>query len=175
MSGGISEQLKILSANRARRQKQSSDEGQPPRVRRDSFAGPELPVRFTRMSIASNKHSNDPWSMRESSRGSSEALCDAAQASPLTTAEFRQKADKDRSFTGSAPPGVRPPTKRRTTSMPNMINDDDEIGHDAPKRDSGSAPVTRPPVRRSTKPPSGLAVAPAPTRPDRATRPALSP
>ena len=84
-----------------------------------SAAGPELPVRFSQGSIASNRNSlHDPWSSGRSdeSGGSSNggALGDAAAHTTLTTPTFRQRADKDRSFTASAPPGLRPPSNRQT-------------------------------------------------------------
>ena len=84
-----------------------------------SMAGPELPVRLSRWSIASNKDSHDPWSMRESSGGSSSGSGEArgeAPQSTLTSASFRQRMDKDRSFTASAPPGARPPDSRKSGS-----------------------------------------------------------
>ena len=152
------ERLDGLGATaRGRRPKQVAGGGQE-RVRRDSFAGPDLPVRFSRISIASNQDSKDPWSQR------SESSCDSsghvAAPSPLTSSDFRQRADKDRSFTGSAPPGVRPPTKRGPGLFGTPANEEDEIGHDEPRRDSGSAPVTRPPplvrARRSPAVPPAL-------------------
>lgn len=82
-----------------------------------SAAGPELPVRFSQCSIASNRDSHDPWSGRSDDSGGSfngGALGDAAAYTTLTTPTFRQRADKDRSFTASAPPGLRPPSKRQT-------------------------------------------------------------
>ena len=144
MSDAMFERLEGLGAmGRGRRSKQAGDGEERERVRRDSFAGPNLPVRFSRISIASNQDSNDPWSQR------SEDSCDSsghvAAPSPLTSSDFRQRADKDRSFTGSAPPGVRPPTKGGAGLFGAPTNDEDEIDRDEPRRDSGSAPVTRPP------------------------------
>ena len=151
------------SVRRGRRPMQGSQaadgEGKE-RVRRDSFAGPDLPVRFSRISIASNQDSKDPWSQR-SSEGSCDSPGNVAAPSTLTTSDFRQRADKDRSFTGSAPPGVRPPTKGGTGlfGAPDLQNDDQD-DRDDPRRDSGSAPVTRPPpsVRARRRP---LVVSPA--------------
>ena len=148
MSEAMFGRLEGIGAMGRGRRGRPSGEGGIERVRRDSFAGPDLPVRFSRISIASNKDSADPWSMRSESTGDDS---EAAQPSTLTSADFRQRADKDRSFTGSAPPGVRPPTKGRLGAL-DMTNDDAEIDHDEPRRDAGSAPATRPPVRRSAKP-----------------------
>ena len=113
MSDAMFERLEGLGAmGGGRRPKQAGDGGERERVRRDSFAGPNLPVRFSRISIASNQDSKDPWSQR------SEDSCDSsghvAAPSPLTSSDFRQRADKDRSFTASAPPGLRPPSNRQT-------------------------------------------------------------
>ena len=154
------ERLDGLGATaRGRRPKQVAGGGQE-RVRRDSFAGPDLPVRFSRISIASNQDSKDPWSQR------SESSCDSsghvAAPSPLTSSDFRQRADKDRSFTGSAPPGVRPPTKGGAGLFGAPTNDEDEIDCDEPRRDSGSAPVTRPPPSVRARPLGGFACTPRP-------------
>ena len=160
MSDAMFERLEGLGAmGRGRGRRPKPDGGGQERVRRDSFAGPDLPVRFSRISIASNQDSKDPWSQR------SESSCDSsghvAAPSPLTSSDFRQRADKDRSFTGSAPPGVRPPTKGGTGlfGAPDSQNDDQD-DRDDPRRDSGSAPVTRPPpsVRARRRP---LVVSPA--------------
>ena len=162
MSDAMFERLEGLGAiGRGRRSKQAGDGGERERVRRDSFAGPDLPVRFSRISIASNQDSKDPWSQRSDSSGhSGDSSGHVAAPSPLTSSDFRQRADKDRSFTGSAPPGVRPPTKGRTGLFGAPTNNEDEIDHDEPRRDAGSAPVTRPPplVRARQSP---LVVSPA--------------
>ena len=125
------------------------------RVRRDSFAGPDLPVRFSRISIASNQDSRDPWSQRSSEGSCDDSPGHVAAPSTLTTSDFRQRADKDRSFTGSAPPGVRPPPKAGTGLFGAQTNDEDENDRDEPRRDLGSAPVPRPPP--SVRPISVLA------------------
>ena len=88
-----------------------------------SAAGPDLPVKFSPWSIASNRDSNDPF---ESAGGSGEDLNDAQ--STLTSASFRQRADKDRSFTASAPPGARPPSNRRTPSATSIMHVDSHEG-----------------------------------------------
>ena len=98
-----------------------------------SAAGPDLPVKFSPWSIASNRDSNDPF---ESAGGSGEDLNDAQ--STLTSASFRQRADKDRSFTASAPPGARPPDSRRpsaTSVVYGDVNDGDETDS-RPRRDA---------------------------------------
>lgn len=161
MSDAMFERLEGLGAmGGGRRPKQAGDGGERERVRRDSFAGPNLPVRFSRISIASNQDSKDPWSQR------SEDSCDSsghvAAPSPLTSSDFRQRADKDRSFTGSAPPGVRPPTKGGAGLFGAPTNDEDEIDCDEPRRDSGSAPVTRPPPSVRARPLGGFACTPRP-------------
>ena len=98
-----------------------------------SLAGPDLPVHFSQISIASNSFSYDPWSQS------------ATHTSTLTSSSFRQQADKDRSFTTSAPPGARPPSNRRTpsaTSIMHMdghegtLDDNDETSCGEPRRDS---------------------------------------
>ena len=148
MSEAMFERLENLgSVHRGRRSmqgSQASDGEGKERVRRDSFAGPDLPVRFSRISIASNQDSRDPWSQR-SSEGSCDSPGHVAAPSTLTTSDFRQRADKDRSFTGSAPPGVRPPPKAGTGLFGAQTNDEDENDRDEPRRDLGSAPVPRPP------------------------------
>ena len=78
-----------------------------------SVAGPDLPVRFSAWSIASNRDSKDPFSHGGRPGGTSgehggEALSDAQCT--LTSASFRQRMDSARSFTASAPPGARPPS-----------------------------------------------------------------
>ena len=57
-----------------------------------SVAGPDLPVRFSPWSIASNRDSIDPFSRGESAGGSGEDLSNAQ--STLTSAAFRQQMDK---------------------------------------------------------------------------------
>ena len=96
-----------------------------------SQAGPDLPVRFSRWSIASNLDSNDPWS----SLGESSQDLDNVQ-STLTSASFRQRMDKDRSFTASAPPGARPPCRK--PSATSIMQFDDSDGGD--ERDYGVEP-----------------------------------
>jgi hypothetical protein len=95
-----------------------------------SVAGPDLPVRFSPWSIASNRDSIDPFSRGQSAGGSGEDLNNAQ--STLTSAAFRQQMDKGRSFTASAPPGARPPTDHRKSapdlSMHDGSGDDDDHG-----------------------------------------------
>jgi len=122
-----------------------------------SVAGPDLPVRFSPWSIASNRDSIDPFSRGESAGGSGEDLSNAQSTltsaafrqqmertssfsgggpsptpQPLTSAAFRQQMDKGRSFTASAPPGARPPTDHRDSapdlSMHDGSGDDDDHG-----------------------------------------------
>ena len=122
-----------------------------------SVAGPDLPVRFSPWSIASNRDSIDPFSRGESAGGSGEDLSNAQSTltsaafrqqmertssfsgggpsptpQPLTSAAFRQQMDKGRSFTASAPPGARPPTDHRKSapdlSMHDGSGDDDDHG-----------------------------------------------
>ena len=98
-----------------------------------SQAGPDLPVRFSRWSIASNLDSNDPWS----SLGESSQDLDNVQ-STLTSASFRQRMDKDRSFTASAPPGARPPARDSCKPSATLPHVDDSDGGD--ERDYGVEP-----------------------------------
>ena len=83
-----------------------------------SLAGPDLPVHFSQISIASNSFSYDPWS----GGGGVETT------HTLTSSSFRQQADKDRSFTASAPPGARPPSNRRTPSATSIMHVDSHEG-----------------------------------------------
>ena len=120
-----------------------------------SAAGPDLPVRFSQCSIASNRDSlHDPWSGRSDDSGPLSPLGDAAAQTTLTSPMFRQRADKDRSFTASAPPGVRPPSNRQTPGagwIRDGADDDDDaengmdrankISRIEPRRDALSTPV----------------------------------
>ena len=120
-----------------------------------SAAGPDLPVRFSQCSIASNRDSlHDPWSGRSDDSGPLSPLGDAAAQTTLTSPMFRQRADKDRSFTASAPPGVRPPSNRQTPGAGwtrDGADDDDDaengmdrankISRIEPRRDALSTPV----------------------------------
>jgi len=103
-----------------------------------SVAGPDLPVRFSPWSIASTGDSSDPFSLGESAGGSGEDLNNAQ--STLTSASFRQRADKDRSFTASAPPGARPPDSRGPSAIRVVYGDDDDNDGDGidgtPRRDA---------------------------------------
>ena len=83
-----------------------------------SLAGPDLPVHFSQISIASNSFSYDPWS----GGGGVETT------HTLTSSSFRQQADKDRSFTASAPPGARPPSNRRMPSATSIMHVDSHEG-----------------------------------------------
>ena len=74
---GLVEQLMALQAEQSEKREVRS--------RRNSSAGPDLPLRFSQGSIASTRHSIDPFSVEE-------------LASTLTSPEFRQRVDKDRSF-----------------------------------------------------------------------------
>ena len=107
-----------------------------------SVAGPDLPVRFSPWSIASTGDSSDPFSLGESAGGSGEDLNNAQ--STLTSASFRQRADKDRSFTASAPPGARPPDSRGPSATRVVYGDDnDGDGIDgSPRREAVSSPAT---------------------------------
>ena len=98
-----------------------------------SLAGPDLPVHFSQISIASNRFSYDPWSQSHSGSG---GKGEAAYTSPLTSASFRQQMDKDRSFTASAPPGARPPCRK--PSATSIMQFDDSDGGD--ERDYGVEP-----------------------------------
>ena len=103
-----------------------------------SMAGPDLPVRFSTWSIASNRDSKDPFSQGESAGGTSgEGLSDAQCT--LTSASFRQRMDSNRSSTASAPPGARPPGSRRpprVTSMYGDVDVDRDETDDRPRRDA---------------------------------------
>ena len=106
-----------------------------------SVAGPDLPVRFSTWSIASNRDSKDPFSHGGRPGGTSgehggEALSDAQCT--LTSASFRQRMDSARSFTASAPPGARPPSARRPPCVTSVYGDVDEREEtdDRPRRDA---------------------------------------
>jgi len=103
-----------------------------------SMPGPELPVHFSEFSIASNKDSYDPWgSLREratemESGGDSSEPCGARLPSfvarplhsgTLTSPSFRRLADKDRSFTASAPSGARPPCAPKRSLLVDFESD----------------------------------------------------
>ena len=120
-----------------------------------SMAGPDLPVRFSTWSIASNRDSKDPFSQGESAGGTSgEGLSDAQCT--LTSASFRQRMDSARSFTASAPPGARPPSARRppcVTSVYGDVDVDRDETDDRPRRDAASPPS---PPHRSLRLPRAL-------------------
>ena len=106
-----------------------------------SVAGPDLPVRFSTWSIASNRDSKDPFSQGGRAGGTSgehggDALSDAECT--LTSASFRQRMDSARSFTASAPPGARPPSARRPPRVTSAYGDVDEREEtdDRPRRDA---------------------------------------
>mmetsp|Transcript_7582 Transcript_7582/g.18850 ORF Transcript_7582/g.18850 Transcript_7582/m.18850 type:complete len:296 (+) Transcript_7582:88-975(+) len=134
-----------------------------------SSAGPDLPVRLSQISIASDMDSHDPWGQSPSDDDD-----EPSNTTTLTTPGFRQRADRARTFTASAPPGMRPPPSRRSEA------DDDatagsvvgrdlggdlgrdphaelelkvememeremEMGREQPRRDCASEPTPRPP------------------------------
>ena len=107
-----------------------------------SVAGPDLPVRFSTWSIASNRDSKDPFGQGAGSAGGTsgehgcEGLSDAQCT--LTSASFRQRMDSARSFTASAPPGARPPGARRPPRVTSVNGDVDEREEtdDRPRRDA---------------------------------------
>ena len=121
---GLMEQLVALQAEQSEKREVRS--------RRNSSAGPDLPLRFSQGSIASTRHSIDPFSVEE-------------LASTLTSPEFRQRVDKDRSFTGSAPPGARPPPARGAGASDLAYSGPGDERDGSGGRRATSAPVVRPP------------------------------
>ena len=141
MASGSTSEVDIAPGLLEHLQSLQSDDKREPRSRRTSNAGPDLPLRFSRTSIASSPHSNDPY------EAAPERACHPVATGTLTSPEFRQRVDKDRSFTGSAPPGARPPPAR-APSMPaayGSTSDDNEDVHE--RRQEQSAPLVRPPPR----------------------------
>jgi len=116
-----------------------------------SSAGPDLPVRLSQISIASDMESHDPW-------GQCDSLPDEDDppnaATTLTTPGFRQRADRERTFTASAPPGMRPPTRRSEPDATEDLLLDRDLVADAEltsRRDCASEPTARPPVLRPAR------------------------
>tara|TARA_B110001452_G_C15201329_1_gene416909 strand:- start:835 stop:1299 length:465 start_codon:yes stop_codon:yes gene_type:complete len=78
---------------------------------------------------------------------------DGEPNSPLTPTSFRMKADKQRSFTGSAPPGARPPLEQgapRSVSMleapSTLLVPELDMDMDMERRQETGSPMARPPI-----------------------------